>query len=113
MSRTWKDSRDEAIQAAADTMVRHRASRREIEAAVQRSPEGMPDEEYWDAVELAQKVGHGSHAVDFADGYRHRLTGALDYPGPARMAHQAGWIAGNRRALRTQREQKRYVVRFK
>lgn len=49
---------------------------------------------------LAVTKGYGADMASFVAGYYHRPLGPDEaYPGPARSAHQAGWVAGNPRAL--------------
>lgn len=44
--------------------------------------------------DLAEKRGYGANVDAFVAGYlKDRTSIALDYPGPDRMAYQAGWVA--------------------
>lgn len=48
----------------------------------------------------ARRTGYALNAEAFADGYaRNRLSPALEVAGPARMAHQAGWVQRQRDEL--------------
>lgn len=47
----------------------------------------------------AERLGYGLNARAFAEGYQHdRTSPAIEAPGPARSAFQAGWIERQRDA---------------